>query len=110
MPGSAPDGAEDLLAQELRLDEFAAESGAIVVCAFRPSLWDAAALERIACVHPHEMGTRAQRPTFRMFSTGADGWSVDGVIDSDCAATFNAACGPLYGTRRRSGSASTRSK
>ncbi|MEU9803877.1 MEDS domain-containing protein [Streptomyces sp. NPDC051000] len=91
VPASAPDGADDLLAQELRLDEFAAESGAIVVCAFRPSLWDASTLERAASAHPHEMGTRAGRPTFRMFSTGADGWSVDGVIDSDCAATFNAA-------------------
>ncbi|MGW7103320.1 MEDS domain-containing protein [Streptomyces sp. NPDC054883] len=91
MPATAADGAEELLAQELKLDEFASESGAIVVCAFRPSLWDAPTLERVACVHPHETGTRAERPAFRMFSTGADRWSVDGVIDSECAAAFNAA-------------------
>lgn len=90
-PVTAPGGVEDLLARELKLDAFASESGAIVVCAYRPSQWDASTLEKAACVHPHEMGTRAERPAFRMFSTGADRWSVDGVVDSDCAAAFNAA-------------------
>ncbi|THA50333.1 hypothetical protein E6R62_25255 [Streptomyces sp. A1136] len=91
IPATETGGAEELLAQELKLDEFASESGAMVVCAFRPSLWDAPTLERVACVHPHEMGIRAGRPAFRMFSSGADRWSVDGVIDSECAAAFNAA-------------------
>ncbi|OQR64598.1 hypothetical protein B6E66_08340 [Streptomyces maremycinicus] len=88
---AASGGAEELVAQELRLDEFASESNAIVVCAFRPSEWDATTLEHVACVHPHEMGIRAERPAFRMYSTGADSWSVDGVIDSECAASFSAA-------------------
>lgn len=83
--------AEDLLSRELKLDEFASESGAIVVCAFRPLQWQATTLEHVVCVHPHEVGRRAERPAFRMFSTGADSWSVDGVIDSECASTFNAA-------------------
>ncbi|MFH0179138.1 MEDS domain-containing protein [Streptomyces cacaoi] len=91
VPAAASDEAEELVAQELRLDEFASESNAIVVCAFRPSQWDASTLEHVACVHPHEMGIRAERPAFRMYSTGADSWSVDGVIDSECAAAFNAA-------------------
>ncbi|MFE3991784.1 MEDS domain-containing protein [Streptomyces goshikiensis] len=91
IPATAPGEAEELLAQELKLDEFASESGAIVVCAFRPSLWDAPTLERAACMHPQETGTRAPRPAFRMFSTGTDRWSVDGVIDSECASAFNAA-------------------
>ncbi|MDA5279755.1 MEDS domain-containing protein [Streptomyces sp. Isolate_45] len=90
-PMTAPGGAEEMLAQELKLDEFASESGAIVVCAFRSSLWDAPSMERAACMHPHEMGTRAERPAFRMFSTGANEWSVDGVIDSEGADAFNAA-------------------
>ncbi|MFD3329919.1 MEDS domain-containing protein [Streptomyces sp. NPDC058701] len=89
-PSAAPGGAEELLARELKLDEFASESGAIVVCAFRPTQWDASALEQAACLHPHETGARAARPAFRMFSTGADRWSVDGVVDSECAAAFNA--------------------
>ncbi|MFD5142648.1 MEDS domain-containing protein [Streptomyces sp. NPDC058401] len=90
-PVALPGGVEELLAQELKLDEFAAESGAIVVCAFHPSLWDPLALERVACVHPHEVGRRAVRPAFRMFSTGTDEWSVDGVIDSEGADAFNTA-------------------
>ncbi|MFJ6793853.1 MEDS domain-containing protein [Streptomyces sp. NPDC091268] len=91
VPVMAPGAAEELLAQELKLDEFAAESGAMVVCAFRPFEWDAPTLEHVASVHPHEMGTRAERPAFRMYCTGSDMWSVDGVIDSECALAFNAA-------------------
>ncbi|ROR00410.1 DcmR-like sensory protein [Streptomyces sp. 2132.2] len=91
VPATGSDGAEDWLSRELKLDEFASESGAIVVCAFHPSQWQATTLEHVVCVHPHEMGRRAERPAFRMFSTGADSWSVDGVIDSECASAFNAA-------------------
>ncbi|MEU1509333.1 MEDS domain-containing protein [Kitasatospora sp. NPDC005748] len=91
MPPTAASGAEELLAGELKLDEFASESGAMVVCAFRPSRWDRTTLDGVACMHPHEVGTRAARPSFRMFSTGADRWSVDGVVDFEGAAAFNAA-------------------
>ncbi|MCX5387037.1 MEDS domain-containing protein [Streptomyces sp. NBC_00083] len=90
-PKAVPGAREELLAQELKLDQFASESGAIVVCAVRPSEWDAPTLEHMGCVHPHEVGMRAEHPAFRMFSTGADSWSVDGVIDSECAPVFNAA-------------------
>ncbi|MET7656585.1 MULTISPECIES: MEDS domain-containing protein [unclassified Streptomyces] len=100
VPGAVHRGTEELVAQELRLDEFASESNAIVVCAFRPSQWDASTLEHVACVHPHEMGIRAERPAFRMYSAGADSWSVDGVIDSECADAFNAAVRAV--TRRSS--------
>lgn len=91
MPAAMPGESEELVVQELGLDEFASESNAIVVCAFRRSQWDAPTLEHVACVHPQEMGIRAARPAFRMYSTGADSWSVDGVIDSECAYAFNAA-------------------
>ncbi|MGW1777382.1 MEDS domain-containing protein [Streptomyces sp. NPDC002104] len=90
-PVTAPGDAEELLARELKLDEFASESGAIVVCAFSAAQWEASTLEHVACVHPQEMGTRAARPAFRMFSTGTDSWSVDGVVDSEGAMAFNAA-------------------
>lgn len=90
-PWTAPGMTENLVAQELGLDEFASESNAIVLCAFQPSQWDAPTLEHVAGVHPHEMGIRAERPAFRMYSTGADSWSVDGVIDSECAGAFNMA-------------------
>lgn len=91
VPEAASCGTEELLAQELKLDEFASESNAIVVCAFAPSQWDGPTLEHVTCVHPHEMGIRAERPAFRMYSTGADVWSVDGVIDSECADAFSSA-------------------
>ncbi|MCQ9182230.1 MEDS domain-containing protein [Streptomyces sp. IBSBF 2953] len=90
-PSGVPGGTEELVARELKLDEFASESNAIVVCAFRPSQWDGPTLEHVAGVHPHEMGIRAERPAFRMYSTGADVWSVDGVIDSEGADAFNTA-------------------
>ncbi|MFF1544428.1 MEDS domain-containing protein [Streptomyces sp. NPDC058291] len=91
VPAAEPVETEELVAQELKLDEFASESNAIVVCAFRSSQWDGPTLEHMAGVHPHEMGMRAERPAFRMYSTGADIWSVDGVIDSECADAFNTA-------------------
>lgn len=91
IPVTAPGDTEELLARELKLDEFASESGAIVVCAFRTAQWDASTLEHVACVHPQETGIRAARPAFRMFSTGTDSWGVDGVVDSECATAFNAA-------------------
>ncbi|MFG2576950.1 MEDS domain-containing protein [Streptomyces sp. NPDC048481] len=90
-PSAAPGDAEELVAQELRLDEFASETNAIVVCAFRPSRWDGPTLDHVAGVHPHEMGIRAERPAFRMYSAGADVWSVDGVIDSEGADAFHTA-------------------
>ncbi|MER6789449.1 MEDS domain-containing protein [Streptomyces sp. NPDC000658] len=90
-PAAARGGAEELVAQELKLDEFASESNAIVLCAFRPSQWDGPTLEHVTGVHPHEMGIRAERPAFRMYSAGADVWSVDGVIDSEGADAFNTA-------------------
>ncbi|MET7692342.1 MEDS domain-containing protein [Streptomyces sp. NPDC005483] len=90
-PAPVSGGAEELVAQELRLDEFASENNAIVVCAFRTSQWDAPTMEHVAGVHPHEMGMRAEHPAFRMYSTGADSWGVDGVIDSECADAFNVA-------------------
>ncbi|MFE9372958.1 MEDS domain-containing protein [Streptomyces sp. NPDC006711] len=90
-PITAHDGVEELLDQELRLDQFASESGAIVVCALRPAQWDGTTLEHVTGVHPHEVGTRAVHPAFRMFSTGADTWSVDGVIDAEGAPAFSAA-------------------
>ncbi|OEJ30258.1 MEDS domain-containing protein [Streptomyces subrutilus] len=91
VPRTSLAAAEELLAQELGLDEFAAESGAMVVCAFRPLQWDPSTLENVVSVHPQAMGTRAAHPSFRMYCTGTDMWSVDGVIDSQCALAFNTA-------------------
>lgn len=83
-------GADRLLRSELELEEFAADSGALVVCAYQGGDWDAAVLERIRCVHPHYLGNRPMPPSFRLYRTGNDGWTVKGVIDIDGALAFGA--------------------
>ncbi|GAA2437632.1 MULTISPECIES: MEDS domain-containing protein [Streptomyces] len=82
---------EALLEGELLLEEFAADSGAMVVCAYRPGHWDVATLHQAMCVHPQSLGSRSAGPGFRMFSAGSNCWSVDGVIDSEGAEAFAAA-------------------
>ncbi|MFE2643800.1 MEDS domain-containing protein [Streptomyces nigra] len=49
---AAGGGAERFLRSELELEEFAADSGAAVVCAYRRGPWDAALPDKPRCVHP----------------------------------------------------------
>ncbi|MFF5040259.1 MEDS domain-containing protein [Streptomyces nigra] len=49
---AARGGAERLLRSELELEEFAADSGAAVVCAYQRGPWDAALRDKPRCVHP----------------------------------------------------------
>ncbi|MEU3842802.1 MEDS domain-containing protein [Streptomyces sp. NPDC028635] len=83
-------GPERLLRSELDLEEFAADSGALVVCAYQGGGWDASALEEVRCVHPHHLGSRPASPSFQVYRTGKDGWTVNGVIDADGAPAFGA--------------------
>jgi anti-anti-sigma regulatory factor len=87
--GSA-EGAEELLRSELALEQFAADSGALVVCAYQRDEWDAPTLEHARCVHPHHLGSRPASPAFQVYRTGKDGWTVNGVIDTDGARAFDA--------------------
>ncbi|MFG3510681.1 MEDS domain-containing protein [Streptomyces sp. NPDC047821] len=87
--GASP--SQSLLEGELLLEEFAAESGAMVVCAYRSAHWDSLTLDQVMCVHPQSLGSWSSGPGFRMFSTGTNCWSVDGVIDSEGAEAFAAA-------------------
>ncbi|AWT47070.1 MULTISPECIES: MEDS domain-containing protein [Streptomyces] len=89
-PGTGAGEPEQLLRSELDLEEFAADSGALVVCAYSGADWDASTLEQVRCVHPHHLGSRPASPAFQVYRTGKDGWTVDGVIDSDGAAAFGA--------------------
>lgn len=90
-PGAWPEGPEALLRSELDLEEFAADSGALVVCAYRGAEWDASTLEKIRCVHPHYLGSRPASPAFQVYRTGEEGWTVNGVIDAEGAGAFGAA-------------------
>ncbi|MDP9863294.1 MULTISPECIES: MEDS domain-containing protein [Streptosporangium] len=87
-----PDAGLDMLIDhELRLDEFVADSAAIMVCAYGRDRFGAATLDHVACVHPRELGSGWAGPSFRMFNSGPGRWSVCGVVDSDGAAAFSAA-------------------
>ncbi|MFF1297447.1 MULTISPECIES: MEDS domain-containing protein [unclassified Streptomyces] len=87
--GSAQ-GAEELLRSELDLEEFAAGSGAVVVCAYSGADWAASTLDKVRCVHPHHLGSRPASPAFQVYRTAKDGWTVNGVVDADGAAAFGA--------------------
>lgn len=89
-PGAGAGRPEQLLRSELDLEEFASDSGALVLCAYSSADWDAPTLEQIGCVHPHHLGSRPASPAFQVYRTGKDGWSVDGVIDSEGAPAFGA--------------------
>ncbi|MEU0675837.1 MEDS domain-containing protein [Streptomyces sp. NPDC006172] len=87
LTGAPPDG---MLQSELDLEEFAADSGAMVLCTYRPADWDPPTLDQVTCVHPHHVGSRPAAPGFRVFRTGEGHWTVTGVIDSAGAAAFGA--------------------
>ncbi len=83
--------ADVLIDHELRLDELVAGSEAIMVCAYGHGRFGGATLDHVACVHPRELGNGRSAPSFRMFNSGPDSWTVCGVVDSDGAAAFGAA-------------------
>ncbi|MFF9813556.1 MEDS domain-containing protein [Streptomyces sp. NPDC014006] len=87
-PSGRTERPEDLLRSELELEEFATDSGALVVCAYSGGGWDASTLEQVRCVHPHHLGSRPASPAFQVYRTGKDGWTVNGVIDSEGAPAF----------------------
>ncbi|MEU3553278.1 MEDS domain-containing protein [Streptomyces fragilis] len=87
-PASPAKPAGDLLRSELELEEFAADTGALVVCAYSGADWDPSTLDQIACVHPHHLGSRPASTAFRVYRAGRKGWAVDGIVDSDGALLF----------------------
>lgn len=92
---------DELLRSELDLEEFAADTGALVVCAYSRAEWDPSDLERIGCVHPHQVGSRSLTPAFHIYRTEREGWVVDGIVDSDGAAAFGAILCTLLAQRAR---------
>jgi len=88
VPGPGADRSEEWLRSELDLEEFAADTGAMVVCAYSGADWDLPALQQIRCVHPHHVGSRPVSPAFRVYRTEQEGWTVTGTVDSDGAVAF----------------------
>lgn len=66
---------------EQRLDEFVADTEAVIVCAYRPESFAAAELAEVMCVHPHARGTVSEPVGFQVWSGGGDVWQLRGDID-----------------------------
>ncbi|WP_333774361.1 MEDS domain-containing protein [Streptomyces sp. IBSBF 3136] len=88
MPGARTERDGEWLRSELDLEEFAADTGAMVVCAYSGADWELPALQQINCVHPHHLGSRPVSPAFRVYRTEQEGWTVTGTVDSDGAVAF----------------------
>ncbi|MFE5207205.1 MEDS domain-containing protein [Streptomyces sp. NPDC056600] len=87
-PAFPTEPADELLRSELELEEFAADTGAMVVCAYSGAGWDPSTLDQIACVHPHHLGSRPASTAFRVYRAGRKGWAVEGIVDSDGSLLF----------------------
>jgi anti-anti-sigma regulatory factor len=75
---------------ELLLDQVVGELGAVVVCAYRRSSFDSAAIEGVMAVHPESLGD-AEPPQFRFLSQGPGTWRLSGEVDLAVAPAFEAA-------------------
>ncbi|MFJ1709345.1 MEDS domain-containing protein [Kitasatospora sp. NPDC088346] len=82
---------EILARHELRLDALAADSGAILVCAYARRALTPDAAHQAAGVHPHHLGPASLGPAFRLFSSASDRWSVSGIVDTEGADAFRTA-------------------
>ena len=58
-----------------------ADTGAVIVCAYRPESFAAAELAKVMCVHPHTRGAVPEPVGFRMWSGGGNVWRLSGDID-----------------------------
>ncbi|WP_051813375.1 MEDS domain-containing protein [Kitasatospora sp. MBT63] len=80
---------------ELRLDALAADRGTILVCVYARAALTPEAIDQAVGVHPHHLGAGPVAPSFRLFSSAGDRWSVSGVVDTEGAASFRTALGEL---------------
>jgi anti-anti-sigma regulatory factor len=93
-------GFDELVALELGWGQWAAGSGASVVCAFQQDGWHESVLRDVACMHSGQVGDRRLTANFRMTCLEPGWWKVDGVVDFVAASAFGAA---VRGALARSG-------
>lgn len=84
-------GLDELVELELGWGQWAAGSGASVVCAYREDAWREKLLRDVACMHSGQVGNRRLAVSFRMTCVEAGCWKVDGVVDFVAAPAFGAA-------------------
>lgn len=75
---------------EQRLDRLVAETGCVIVCAYRPESFGAVDLADVLCVHPHRRGGQPKAGSFRIWNVGGDRWRLAGDIDVNNVDTFSA--------------------
>lgn len=90
-------GLDQLVELELGWGQWAAGSGASVVCAYRQDAWRDDVLRDIACMHSGLVGNRRLAVSFRMMCVEAGCWKVDGVVDFVAAPAFGAAARAALG-------------
>jgi hypothetical protein len=87
--------AAEVVAVELELAELAADADTGVVCAYRTPLWKPTLLGDIAAVHSRVVGAsgdvRQSAAGFRLRSTGAHGYALEGSVGFESLRAFTAA-------------------
>jgi ABC-type transporter Mla MlaB component len=81
---------EAIVGFELLLDRVVGELNATVVCAYRRTSFDTAAIAGALAVHPLQFGS-SEQPQFRLVAGGADSWRLAGEVDLAVGAAFAAA-------------------
>jgi anti-anti-sigma factor len=84
----------EIVAFELLLDRRVGEVGATVVCAYRSTSFDTAAIIGTRCVHPFEGGV-AVAPPFRMVAADSGVWRLSGDIDVGVVELFKTVLGTV---------------
>jgi anti-anti-sigma factor len=80
----------EIAAFELLLDRIVKELQATVVCAYRRSSFDTAAITGALSVHPTDLGI-VEAPQFRLIAGDNGTWYLSGEVDLAVASTFVAA-------------------
>jgi anti-anti-sigma regulatory factor len=78
---------EAIVAFELLLDRLVSDLDDTVVCAYRHSSFDTAAITGALSVHPVHSG-RDEEPPFRLVYAGGQTWRLTGEVDLAAASTF----------------------
>jgi hypothetical protein len=91
---------DEILAFELRLDHHVSALGATIVCAYRTSSFDTAALSASLCVHPIAVSGGAP-PQFKLIAGPPDCWKLMGEVDCAVVSDFRTAIATAVGAGPR---------
>lgn len=75
---------------EQRLDSLVADTGALIICVYRPESFVEAELAELMSVHPHSRQPQPRPDALRIWSAGGGRWRVSGDVDMRCTEAFAA--------------------